>query len=724
MKRSFPNGGFDAAKRPKAGTGTVGEIRFENADEAREALAMDGGDFQGSTIGVDLDMLYQDGTKLLITNLPAGAAVEDLKDSFSVFGRIQYAGIDGGRLPPAAASRPVPSSAGPTRSEYGGVKGRPAFGGPSFGGSSFGAPGRGTVRFETPSIAEEAAAALDGQDLRGSIISARLDPSSKDGTKIFVDNLEPSVEWQDLKDFCAQVGAVAFVKVDKMPMPAHGGKGVGGAPQAPMASNLAPFAESRRPVPQFARRPPAQATSRGEVRFERREDAARAMAQLNGTMLGAAQMFVQPDESSKDGTRVIVSGLPASVSWQVLKDHFNAIGPVAYCKVAPAQAEEAAAPWHGGFESQPPPPPMLKAIGEVRYESAAAAEDAKLRYSGMEVHGHIINVKADLTSRDGTRVLVMGWPAAASWQELKHLLSAAYPVAHAKVQELPGAAQAAAPKPAMLGMMGRPAMAPPPTMARPTSSAVGEVRFDTAEDAQLAAQRVNGTYIGGQKVSVQLDPEPRAAGKKVRIYGLQPSFRWQELKDHFARIAPVAFADVAGAVDGPPLQMGGMAKGKGKQSRAPIRSEDGSCGEVRYSTASDAQSAIAALDGSMILGAQISVTADSRSQDGTKLLISNLPAGVEWQELKGHFAQCGEVAYAGVFGPGEVWMATPAEAEEAVNQLNGAEVDGQEISVRIDETSNDFRKLIVNFLPPHVQWQELKDLFRTVGEVKHAVRAR
>ncbi|CAE7498045.1 unnamed protein product, partial [Symbiodinium microadriaticum] len=47
-------------------------------------------------------------------------------------------------------------------------------------------------------------------------------PIPFDGTKIFVDNLEPSVEWQDLKDFCAQVGAVAFVKVDKMPMPAHG----------------------------------------------------------------------------------------------------------------------------------------------------------------------------------------------------------------------------------------------------------------------------------------------------------------------------------------------------------------------------------------------------------------------------------------------------------------------------------------------------------------------
>ncbi|CAE7945620.1 unnamed protein product [Symbiodinium sp. KB8] len=51
-------------------------------------------------------------------------------------------------------------------------------------------------------------------------------PIPFDGTKIFVDNLEPSVEWQDLKDFCAQVGAVAFVKVDKMPMPAHGAGGL------------------------------------------------------------------------------------------------------------------------------------------------------------------------------------------------------------------------------------------------------------------------------------------------------------------------------------------------------------------------------------------------------------------------------------------------------------------------------------------------------------------
>ncbi|OLQ07214.1 hypothetical protein AK812_SmicGene9404 [Symbiodinium microadriaticum] len=92
------------------------------------------------------------------------------------------------------------------------------------------------VRFETPAIAEEAAAALDGQDLRGIGVTFTLDPLPSDyqmtlpipfdGTKIFVDNLEPSVEWQDLKDFCAQVGAVAFVKVDKMPMPAHGAGGL------------------------------------------------------------------------------------------------------------------------------------------------------------------------------------------------------------------------------------------------------------------------------------------------------------------------------------------------------------------------------------------------------------------------------------------------------------------------------------------------------------------
>ncbi|CAE7596014.1 unnamed protein product, partial [Symbiodinium pilosum] len=52
---------------------------------------------------------------------------------------------------------------------------------------------------------------------------------------------------------------------------------------------------------------------------------------------------------------------------------------------------------------------------------------------------------------------------------------------------------------------------------------------------------------------------------------------------------------------------------------------------VRYHHVSDAQAAIATLDGTTLLGAQINVIADARSQDGTKLLISNLPAGVEWQ---------------------------------------------------------------------------------------------
>ncbi|CAE7596031.1 unnamed protein product, partial [Symbiodinium pilosum] len=180
---------------------------------------MDGGDFQGSTIGVDLDMLYQDGTKLLITNLPQGARAEDLKESFGVFGRIQYAGVDGGRFPPPPrATAPMGGFAG--RGDGYGAR-RPVFG-----------VGRGTVRFETAEMAEEAVSALDGQELRGATISARLDPSSKDGSKIFVDGLEPSVEWQDLKDFCAQVGVVAFVKVEK-------------AAGAPMHSQPPPRTESR-----------------------------------------------------------------------------------------------------------------------------------------------------------------------------------------------------------------------------------------------------------------------------------------------------------------------------------------------------------------------------------------------------------------------------------------------------------------------------------------------
>merc|ERR1739845_255288 len=73
-------------------------------------------------------------------------------------------------------------------------------------------------------------------------------------------------------------------------------------------------------------------------------------------------------------------------------------------------------------------------------------------------------------------------------------------------------------------------------------------------------------------------------------------------------------------------------------------------GEVRYDIPLCAQVAIQNLNGSFLDGAQISVWADPVSQDGSKLIIQGLSPTTQWQELKDHFATCGQVAFANVKG--------------------------------------------------------------------------
>lgn len=67
-------------------------------------------------------------------------------------------------------------------------------------------------------------------------------------------------------------------------------------------------------------------------------------------------------------------------------------------------------------------------------------------------------------------------------------------------------------------------------------------------------------------------------------------------------------------------------------------------------------------------------------------------------------------------------MSTADEAEQAVDRLNGSVMDGHTISVELDPHSVDNTKLIVDYLPPTVQWQELKDMFQSVGKVMYAKR--
>ncbi|KAF7316402.1 Telomere maintenance protein [Mycena indigotica] len=126
----------------------------------------------------------------------------------------------------------------------------------------------------------------------------------------------------------------------------------------------------------------------------------------------------------------------------------------------------------------------------------------------------------------------------------------------------------------------------------------------------------------------------------------------------------------------------------------------------------------------------------------TQLFVANLPYRVRWQDLKDLFRRAGTVLRADVsLGPdnrsrgyGTVLLATAEDAGRAVDMFSGYSWQGRILEVRADRV-RDFdqpfpeieeeyapmgRNLFVGNLPFHVQWQDLKDLFRQAGTIVRA----
>ncbi|KAI0783766.1 hypothetical protein C8Q75DRAFT_795288 [Abortiporus biennis] len=128
----------------------------------------------------------------------------------------------------------------------------------------------------------------------------------------------------------------------------------------------------------------------------------------------------------------------------------------------------------------------------------------------------------------------------------------------------------------------------------------------------------------------------------------------------------------------------------------------------------------------------------------------SLPYRVRWQDLKDLFRRAGTVLRADVsLGPdnrsrgyGTVLLATAEDAGRAVDMFNGYEWMTRALEVRPDRMATAFprltsstaapspfitptimdddaslagRSLFVGNLPFHIQWQDLKDLFRLSG---------
>merc|ERR1712048_1062127 len=168
--------------------------------------------------------------------------------------------------------------------------------------------------------------------------------------------------------------------------------------------------------------------------------------------------------------------------------------------------------------------------------------------------------------------------------------------------------------------------------------------------------------------------------------------------------------------------------------------------------------AVKTLNGSTLGGATIKVTLDQKSQDSSKLIVSGIPPGIEWQELKDHFKPIGTVAFAEVRGKGgkggkgfggkplmallasfmgggggkgfggatgqkltgEVRYDDPLNTMMAAQMLNGSYLGGSKLQVDMDWSSQDMSKLWVGGIPAGTGWQDLKDHFAQIAPVAFA----
>merc|ERR1719323_2319100 len=90
---------------------------------------------------------------------------------------------------------------------------------------------------------------------------------------------------------------------------------------------------------------------------------------------------------------------------------------------------------------------------------------------------------------------------------------------------------------------------------------------------------------------------------------------------------------------------GGKGCGGGGGGGCAAGGAGGVKGEVRFDTQMSAMAAIQGLNGSMVMGQQITVVPDQASHDGTKVIVTGLAPGVGWQDLKDHFAIAGKVCF-------------------------------------------------------------------------------
>ncbi|GAB0494619.1 hypothetical protein MMPV_005913 [Pyropia vietnamensis] len=227
--------------------------------------------------------------------------------------------------------------------------------------------------------------------------------------------------------------------------------------------------------------------------------------------------------------------------------------------------------------------------------------------------------------------------------------------------------------------------------------------------------------VGGQIDEVALSPEAAAAAAadastqpaRVFVGNLSWETRSPSLEAHMQRAGEVIRAEVF-------TEASGRSAG---------------CGIVEYASAEMASMAIQTLNDTVLDGRQVFVREDRetstrrrgmgggggggggsagavgvgsgpggmggggggggarfRSDKGRKIVVWNLPYSLRWQDLKDAFRQCGTVIRADILtqpdgkskGVGTVLYDTEEEAQRAINEMTGREIENRVIDCRLD----------------------------------------
>mmetsp|Transcript_9222 Transcript_9222/g.21985 ORF Transcript_9222/g.21985 Transcript_9222/m.21985 type:complete len:443 (+) Transcript_9222:75-1403(+) len=281
------------------------------------------------------------------------------------------------------------------------------------------------------------------------------------------------------------------------------------------------------------------------------------------------------------------------------------------------------------------------------------------------------------------------------------------------------------------------------------SKGCGIVTYQDPRDAARAIRELNESMLDGRKIFVQPDKQP--PGERTNNYNsgggvddcvvyvgnLDWECTWQNLKDKFK---PAGYIDKADIMTAP----NGKSKGFGK---------------LVFSHPRDAQNAIRRFDGAKFQGRALIVKAwgsgghdtnDNMNDEGGgggrdafSLYVGNLDFDCRPRDLRNLFSKFGRIQNVEIAqaqngkskGFGFVDFANQRDAQKALNQMDSSNFQGRPLKVKWDRESNKGASgpepkddhddglpnttVYVGNLDFDCRWQDLKGLFKKVGQVEH-----